>query len=166
VPPGYPLSTLHQARQRAVESAERRVAQGLRACDLARQRESEVESKLAQVRQQLVAFGQALLAQAEAGSITALDLQVAEQHRNAVQRGLERLIIELDAAKRTVTEKQSELSRARNEAEVARQELAVVERHRSRFDEELNKAAELSDEEQSDEAWLAHRSQSPTSGSR
>jgi len=157
VPHRYPLLPLYEARKFAKENAESLVSELANACARAEEYEALMRERHASARRGIVAEAQAERKEAEHASIAVLRLQQAEQHRRAAELQIERLAEEMARAGVALAEQRAALATAQNAAVRAREELAVVERHRSRFVEQAEKSEENRAEEEGAEAWVARR---------
>lgn len=153
----YPLSPLYQARQIAQDEAENLAAELARACARAQNYEVEVRQRLELARRSIAADAHACFLNAEHTTIAALDLQLTEQHRRAAELQIARLNEELNRAGLAVAQHRAACEKALQAAVRAREEMAVVERHRSRFIEQAEKTEEARTDEQTAEIWLAQQ---------
>lgn len=153
----YPLSPLFDARRIAQDKAEILVAERARSCERAEQYEADVAHRLESIRQRMAADARALLQKAESRILAVEELHHAEQFRRAEQIHLERLTEELNRACVAVAAERAACERARQALVRAREALAVVERHRFKFFDEVEKALEGAAEEQATENWVARR---------
>ena len=155
MPQDYPLFTLLDARKKAKESAELLCDQHAGALEDAEKLERERRTRLELARRRLAAHGQEQLEQAQHRFVTVSEVQTAEYHRQSLQSEVQRIARELELAIRTTLDRRAALLRAQEKAVLARQELAVVERHFAQFTENLARAEELRSEENAADIWAA-----------
>lgn len=157
----YPLATLYEARQRAVESAESLFVQRTTEYDVAVQRASQAAERLVAARARVIERAKQELEFARQGCVIAHDLQAGATYRWGAQLQFDQLAREAEHAGTLAAKCRVLLDRSRHEVVLARQELAIVDRHRQNFLENMRKVAELRSDENAAEVWQANRLESP-----
>ena len=153
----YPLLALLEARQRAKESAELALGILISELELAERRELDLRARLDTAHQQLNARAREQLSAAQQGAVTALELQVADQHQRAVRIEIQRLAMELEDAAETTADRRGAVECGRERVVLSCQEFTIVERHHARFLESLAQTRNLRTDEQAAEVWEARR---------
>ncbi len=153
----YPLAPLVDVREVAREKAESEVVQAARVLEQAQHTEAQLRQQLEATREALTAAGRERLLEAERARMTAQQFQLAEQSRLLAEMQIERLSAELTSAQIVAEKERKSYERALECAVRARQELAVVERHREKFDGAAAIASETRAEEEAAENWLARK---------
>jgi chromosome segregation ATPase len=166
VPPTYPLAVLHESRQSAVEDTEKDLAERATEYERAELRLRQANECLTAARARILSQVQALADRAKLGQVLASELQAGAAFRISAQSQITELEREVSRAQSAAQECQAALSRARELATLARQELAIVQRHRQNFLAKLRRTEELVAEEEAAEVSQAHRSTPPPVGSR
>ena len=165
MPRRYPLSALYEARKLAKEKAESLVSELAETCARAEKYEAALRERHASARRGIIAEACAQREGAEHAAMAVLRLQQAEQHRRAAELQIEQLAEQVARAGDALAEQRAAFAMAQNAAVRARKELAVVERHRSRYVEQVEKSEENRAEEEAAETWVARR-QTSKSGSQ
>ena len=162
----YPLATLYEARQKAVESAESRLAQRTTECEGAERRAAQAAECLVAARAHVLEQSREELEFARQGGAAARDLQVGAAYRQGAELRLQQLSREADHAMAVAAQRRALLEQARHEVVLARQELAIVQRHRDAHLEKIRKAADQRDDEQAAEVWQANHLELQTTRSK
>lgn len=162
----YSLAALYEARQTAVDAAERIVAQRVVDCARADRRSLHAQARLAEYRARIQAQAQSQLNRASEGQATVADLQLGASFRIAAQKELDALTLALQRTESTAAECRALLGQAQHQVELLRQELAIVERHRQNFLAQERRAEEAEAEEDAVELWQAHQSTLPRERSK
>jgi len=157
----YSLAALYEARQAAVDAAERIVAQRIVDCAEADRHGQQAQARLAELRARIQAQAQSQLNRAREGQATVADLQVGAAFGVAAQKELDALTLALQRTESTAAECRALLGQAQHQVELLRQELAIVERHRQNFLAEERRIEEAEAEEDAAELWQAHQSTFP-----
>jgi len=153
----YPLATLHEVRQRAVESAESFLARRTTECERAVQLATLATERLAVARVSMLAQAEQQLELARHGRATVHDLQIGDAYRLGAQREFDRLAVEEQRAKLNASQCRTLLEQAQHALVVARQELGIVERHRENFIANMRRADELRVDENAADVWQANQ---------
>lgn len=90
---------------------------------------------------------------ARQGHVIVRDLQAGATNRQGAELQCVRLACEADHAKAVAAECHVLLERARHEVVLARQELAIVQRHRQNYLAAMRRVNELRSDEDAAEAW-------------
>lgn len=162
----YSLAALYEARQAAVDDAERIVAQRVVDCAQADGRCQSAQARLAEFRARMQAEAQSQLNLAREGRAIVADLQIGASFRVAAQKELDALTLALQHSESTVADCRALLRQAEHQVELLRQELAIVERHRQNFLAQERKSEEAKAEEDAAELWQAHQSMLPRERSK
>ena len=153
----YPLDALQQIRRGAVDEQARALAEQTRRTERARVEQADALAR--RVRAEQAAEEERLSEEARlaAGRQRAADLQ-AEAAWDAAERARIRSLAdrEREAAVTTSREEQAE-SRSRNVLATAEAEARAVEKHRERWQSELDRVGEISEEDAAADGWSARR---------
>ncbi len=160
----YPLATLYEARQRAAERAEDLLAQRCREYDEAVERQALASDRLAAARARALAQAQQQLELAQHGLAVVGNLQAGAAYRRGADIEFERLMREKERLSSMATQCRVLLDQAKQAVVLARQELAIVERHRQNYQAMLRKAEELRTDEHAAEVWQANQRSRPPAG--
>jgi hypothetical protein len=162
----YSLATLYEARQSAVQDAEKVVAQRRVDNEKADSQRKDAQARLAEFQARIQAQAQSELRWALEGKAIVADLRVGASFRAAAQNELDGLTLALERAESIATEHKLLLMQAEHQVELLQQELAIVERHRDKFLAEARRTEEAKAEEDAAELWQAHQSAYPREGSK
>jgi hypothetical protein len=160
----YPLATLYEARQRAAERAEDLLVQRCREYDGAVQRQALASERLAAARDRALAQARQQLELAQHGLAAVGDLQAGAAYRRGADIEFERLMREQERLSSMVAQCGVLLDQAKRGVVLARQELAIVERHRQNYHAMLRKVEELRNDEHAAEVWQANQHSRPPAG--
>jgi hypothetical protein len=147
-----------------VEHAEALLVQRGREYDRALERQAIASERLAAARAHERAQAQRQLELVQHGLATVGDMQAGAAYRTGADIELERLTREQERLSSMATQCRVLLDQARQAVVGARQELAIVERHRHNYQAMLQRAGELRNDEHAAEVWQANRQSRPPTG--
>ncbi len=162
----YPLERLYDFRQRALEQAECQLADRLLECEFASATVAHQRDNLQACHNRMTAFDQVELEWAQRGAARVRDLQQVFAWRLGVLNEINKLTSELKHAESVLGKCQHSLLVAEQQAATARQQLAVIERHRQNFQAISQRTEEAIGDEDATEIWQAHHLKPPFAESK